>query len=142
MSFKGDYILDLDVCAHKSLGLFCIKKLQRDNLWHAYNEPINIYSVCIIKFIIERLALLWKFEIHVATLKGFNNMYNECCLNTPNYICVWLTIWIIFDEAFNGSFLVRSLKNCSSWLWFYWRWSRKKCQINSLLPTARIKICS
>ena len=28
------------------LGYSCIKKLQRDNLWHAYNEPINIYSVC------------------------------------------------------------------------------------------------
>ena len=27
------------------LGYSCIKKLQRDNLWHAYNEPINIYSV-------------------------------------------------------------------------------------------------
>ena len=27
-----------------SLGYSCIKKLQRDNLWHAYNEPINIYS--------------------------------------------------------------------------------------------------
>ena len=26
------------------LGYSCIKKLQRDNLWHAYNEPINIYS--------------------------------------------------------------------------------------------------
>ena len=28
-----------------SLGYSCIKKLQRDNLWHAYNEPINFYSV-------------------------------------------------------------------------------------------------
>ena len=28
------------------LGYYCIKKLQRDNLLHAYNEPINIYSVC------------------------------------------------------------------------------------------------
>ena len=27
-----------------SLGYSCIKKLQRDNLWHAYNEPINFYS--------------------------------------------------------------------------------------------------
>ena len=27
------------------LGYSCIKKLQRDNLWHAYNEPINFYSV-------------------------------------------------------------------------------------------------
>ena len=26
------------------LGYSCIKKLQRDNLLHAYNEPINIYS--------------------------------------------------------------------------------------------------
>ena len=26
------------------LGYSCIKKLQRDNLWHAYNEPINFYS--------------------------------------------------------------------------------------------------
>ena len=25
-----------------SLGYPCIKKLQRDNLWHAYNMPINI----------------------------------------------------------------------------------------------------
>ena len=31
-----------------SLGYSCIKKLQRDNLWHAYNEPINFYSVCLI----------------------------------------------------------------------------------------------
>ena len=44
MSFKGDYILDLDAWAHKSLGLFLYKKIQRENLWHAYNEPINIYS--------------------------------------------------------------------------------------------------
>ena len=27
------------------LGYSCIKKIQRDNLWHAYNEPINFYSV-------------------------------------------------------------------------------------------------
>ena len=27
-----------------SLGYSCIKKLQRDNLWHAYNEAINFYS--------------------------------------------------------------------------------------------------
>ena len=27
-----------------SLGYSCIKKLQKDNLWHAYNEPINFYS--------------------------------------------------------------------------------------------------
>ena len=27
-----------------SLGYPQIKKLQRDNLWHAYNEPINIDS--------------------------------------------------------------------------------------------------
>ena len=27
------------------LGYSCIKKLQRDKLWHAYNEPINFYSV-------------------------------------------------------------------------------------------------
>ena len=27
------------------LGYSCIKKLQRNNLWHAYNEPINFYSV-------------------------------------------------------------------------------------------------
>ena len=27
------------------LGYSCIKKLQRDNLWHAYNEPMNFYSV-------------------------------------------------------------------------------------------------
>ena len=27
------------------LGYSCIKKLQRDNLWHAYNELINFYSV-------------------------------------------------------------------------------------------------
>ena len=26
------------------LGYSCMKKLQRDNLLHAYNEPINIYS--------------------------------------------------------------------------------------------------
>ena len=26
------------------IGYSCIKKLQRDNLLHAYNEPINIYS--------------------------------------------------------------------------------------------------
>ena len=26
------------------LGYSCIKKLQRDKLLHAYNEPINIYS--------------------------------------------------------------------------------------------------
>ena len=26
------------------LGYSCIKKIQRDNLLHAYNEPINIYS--------------------------------------------------------------------------------------------------
>ena len=30
------------------LGYTCIKKLQRDNLWHAYNEPINFYSVDIV----------------------------------------------------------------------------------------------
>ena len=30
-----------------SLGYSCEKKLQRDNLWHTYNEPINIYSVII-----------------------------------------------------------------------------------------------
>ena len=28
-----------------SIGYPRIKKLQRDNLWHAYNEPMNIYSV-------------------------------------------------------------------------------------------------
>ena len=34
------------------LGYSCIKKLQRDNLWHAYNEPINIYSVgCTVGYI-------------------------------------------------------------------------------------------
>ena len=27
------------------LGYSCMKKIQRDNLLHAYNEPINIYSV-------------------------------------------------------------------------------------------------
>ena len=27
------------------LGYSCIKKLQKDNLWHAYNEPIHFYSV-------------------------------------------------------------------------------------------------
>ena len=27
------------------LGYSCIKKLQRDNLLYAYNEPMNIYSV-------------------------------------------------------------------------------------------------
>ena len=26
------------------LGYSCIKKLQKHNLLHAYNEPINIYS--------------------------------------------------------------------------------------------------
>ena len=26
------------------LGYSCIKELQRDNLWHAYNMPINFYS--------------------------------------------------------------------------------------------------
>ena len=30
------------------LGYCCIKELQRDNLLHAYNEPINIYSVVIV----------------------------------------------------------------------------------------------
>ena len=29
------------------LGYSCIKKLQRDNLWHAYNEPINFYSAAL-----------------------------------------------------------------------------------------------
>ena len=32
-----------------SIGYPRIKKLQRDNLWHAYNEPINIYSVCLVQ---------------------------------------------------------------------------------------------
>ena len=27
------------------LSYSCIKKLQRDILWHAYNEPTNFYSV-------------------------------------------------------------------------------------------------
>ena len=31
------------------LGHSCIKKLQRDNLLHAYNEPINVYSAIEIK---------------------------------------------------------------------------------------------
>ena len=37
------------------LGYSCIKKLQRDNLWHAYNEPINFYSVSDVK----RLLVMW-----------------------------------------------------------------------------------
>ena len=36
------------------LGYSCIKKLQRDNLLHAYNEPINIYSVVIFPIITQR----------------------------------------------------------------------------------------
>ena len=38
-----------------SLGYSCIKKLKRDNLWHAYNEPINFYSVHL-----ENFLKLWK----------------------------------------------------------------------------------
>ena len=44
MPFKGDYILELNVYAHKSLRLFLYKELQ-NNLLNAYDEPINIYSI-------------------------------------------------------------------------------------------------
>ena len=35
-----------------SLGYSCIKKLQRDNLWPAYNEPINFYSVLLVEIFV------------------------------------------------------------------------------------------
>ena len=44
LPFKDDDILELDVYAHKSLRLFLYKKLQREYLLQAYNEPIHIYS--------------------------------------------------------------------------------------------------
>ena len=44
-----------------SFGYSCIKKLQRDNLWHAYNEPINFYSA---------MSFWWKKNISIYSF-GF-----------------------------------------------------------------------
>ena len=44
------------------LGYSCIKKLQRDNLWHAYNEPINFYSVVLIKCLLYLGCMMYNFE--------------------------------------------------------------------------------
>ena len=55
------------------LGYSCIKKLQSDNLWHAYNEPINIYSVYIVKFISTHGVV----KVH----KNFNNAKNDASLS-------------------------------------------------------------
>jgi hypothetical protein len=50
------------------LGYSCIKKLQMDNLLHAYNEPINIYSV------------LFSFGTFDSFLAGIvkNQVYGAC----------------------------------------------------------------
>ena len=59
------------------LGYSCIKKLQRDNLWHAYNEPINIYSVA--------KLLLFKFRFcnkrtESVTFWSVGNPKRYCCM--------------------------------------------------------------
>ena len=56
------------------LGYSCIKKLQRDNLWHAYNEPINFYSVlriCISKSKGGQVG--YSFPISLYPLQPFYN---------------------------------------------------------------------
>ena len=53
------------------LGYSCIKKLQRDNLWHAYNEPINIYSVVSKTLQSESVKKLKRIE--AENLVFFNN---------------------------------------------------------------------
>ena len=45
-----------------ALGYPCIKKLQRDNLLHAYNMPINIIQ-CVI--IIAKLCYL-KYQLNIG----------------------------------------------------------------------------
>ena len=47
------------------LGYSCIKKLQRDNLWHAYNEPINFYSANPILMSIGKSGVI-KFEFQTT----------------------------------------------------------------------------
>ena len=51
------------------LGYSCIKKLQRDNLWHAYNEPINFYSALSNIF----SSLSWHFLVPVI-----NVLFKSC----------------------------------------------------------------
>ena len=46
------------------LGYSCIKKLQRDNLWHAYNEPINFYSE-------------WDFDVSTLGLLYFPSIFSS-----------------------------------------------------------------
>ena len=45
------------------LGYSCIKKLQRDNLWHAYNEPINFYSAVSVKSEVLLILVLSFFSL-------------------------------------------------------------------------------
>ena len=46
------------------IGYSCIKKSQRDNLLHAYNEPINFYSAYISYFFEILLKIVISFENH------------------------------------------------------------------------------
>ena len=75
------------------LGYSCIKKLQRDNLWHAYNEPINIYSVS--HNILEHLNSLgnsniirhvwFSYKIKIGFMQKTWHMYMKIQL-------IWVTI--------------------------------------------------
>ena len=53
------------------LGYSCTKKLQRDNLLHAYNEPINTYSVHAVgSNSLETTYILFKLpDIHTTPTK-------------------------------------------------------------------------
>ena len=59
-----------------SLGYPRKKKLQRDNLWHAYNEPINFYSV--------NLKMLLLIRTYSSQRSG---------LLMPKFMYIYIGIW-------------------------------------------------
>ena len=69
------------------LGYSCIKKLQRDNLWHAYNEPINFYSA-------DKMCI------------GEANCFSErnSGRDTISRSGLWLEFWSEFFSEFKSEF--------------------------------------
>ena len=62
-----------------SLGYSCIKKLQRDNLLHAYNEPINLYSEGINQRYLKNCAdVAGKYALAVPKNLGLGLNFRLC----------------------------------------------------------------
>ena len=79
-----------------SLGYPRIKKLRRDNLWHAYNMPINFYSVMKSKKSHRpRLTCPLLLTCSTKPLYSITKMSRHCTLIRFSNMCLFRRIFLI-----------------------------------------------